>query len=380
MPLVPEGAKPRQDVRASIAGQFWGLETASAASIDGRATLLPCEPVALGPTASTGLSRTQQLIASQALGVPAFPSYSQRDGGVVGRSNGGSLEFCHFIWNTCNAMQWGGGRSRRMYAGQRSEMAAVLLWPMTATDLLDFIGLIIHHKSAQVLDRVLAKVGGRTWWAALGGRLRAQKAVSEGWGRQGAERLQPLRDPDSYALCLRLHWRLARLLTLRALVEARDVRPVLGAARVRAAQTQRRLRRLVERARGKAGAQGDASDATLASHALDLEPAWDEARPPPASASYSAHVALPGSHELQARLAVTSEGRDAMGAATTVPLAASLDFCSAPERRDGMQYRLGFHQTLAPATGDGRGPLKASTHVQGAIAVEGETLLWRPGR
>lgn len=80
---MPEGAKPRQDVRASIAGQFWGLETASAASIDGRATLLPCEPVALGPTASTGLSRTQQLIASQALGVPAFPSYSQRDGGVV---------------------------------------------------------------------------------------------------------------------------------------------------------------------------------------------------------------------------------------------------------------------------------------------------------
>lgn len=83
MPLVPEGARPRQDVRASIAGQFWGMETASASSIDGKTDLLPCEPVALGPTASTGLSRCQQLIAAQALAIPALPSYCHRDGGVV---------------------------------------------------------------------------------------------------------------------------------------------------------------------------------------------------------------------------------------------------------------------------------------------------------
>lgn len=106
MPLIPEKLASRQDVKSAIACQFWEQPSHSTRSIDGQAWSLPCEPPALNLTGSSGLSRTQQLVAAQALGVPAFPSYDAHSEGLVGggRASGGCA-------------QGGGGPSSRW--GQR---------------------------------------------------------------------------------------------------------------------------------------------------------------------------------------------------------------------------------------------------------------------
>lgn len=83
MPLIPEKLASRNDVKSSIACQFWEQPSHSTRSIDGQVWSLPCEPPALNLTGSSGLSRTQQLIAAQALGVPAFPSYDASSQGLV---------------------------------------------------------------------------------------------------------------------------------------------------------------------------------------------------------------------------------------------------------------------------------------------------------
>lgn len=92
MPLVPEKLRARQEVRAALGSQFWGQEAASPRSIDGKTVLNPCEPVPLGLMAPSGLSRTQQLLAAQALGILALPSYLGDRGGLVGLGVGCSFE------------------------------------------------------------------------------------------------------------------------------------------------------------------------------------------------------------------------------------------------------------------------------------------------
>ena len=89
MPIIPEKLALRQDVKSSIACQFWEQPSHSTRSIDGQVWSLPCEPPALNLTGSSGLSRTQQLIAAQALGVPAFPSYDASAQGLVRRAGAG---------------------------------------------------------------------------------------------------------------------------------------------------------------------------------------------------------------------------------------------------------------------------------------------------
>lgn len=84
MPLIPERLQSRQDVKSAIACQFWEQPSHSTRSIDGLVWSLPCEPPALNLTGSSGLSRTQQLIAAQALGAPAVPSYDANSEGLVG--------------------------------------------------------------------------------------------------------------------------------------------------------------------------------------------------------------------------------------------------------------------------------------------------------
>ncbi|KAL6780462.1 hypothetical protein ACKKBF_B13060 [Auxenochlorella protothecoides x Auxenochlorella symbiontica] len=278
MPLVPEKLRARQEVRAALGSQFWGQEAASPRSIDGKTVLNPCEPVPLGLMAPSGLSRTQQLLAAQALGILALPSYLGDRGGLI-------------------------------------------------------------------LDRVLARIGGRTWWATLGSRMHAQRAFRQGAALDGPAMLRPLKDPQNYAACLRLHSQIARFLTLSVLMEARDLRPM-----------QRRL------------------DAALQGAAPPAPSPGDEG----AAARGTLHMALPG-HELTASLTSGQEVVDATGVACVVPLTASLDLSSALDRGDGMQYRIGLHQALAPADSDGSGPLRSTQHVQGAVAVEGEAYLWRAG-
>lgn len=83
MPLIPEKRASRQSSRNAINSQFWEQPVHSAKSIDGLSWSLPCEPPTLDLTGPSGLSRTQQLIASQALRVPFFPSYDASSGGLV---------------------------------------------------------------------------------------------------------------------------------------------------------------------------------------------------------------------------------------------------------------------------------------------------------
>ena len=55
----------------------------STRSLDGLARTLPCEPPPLAQTCASGLSRTQQLLALQALWFPCVPSYDADMGGLV---------------------------------------------------------------------------------------------------------------------------------------------------------------------------------------------------------------------------------------------------------------------------------------------------------
>ena len=84
MPLIPERLASRQAVKASIGSQFWEQPVHSSKSVDGQLWSLPCEPPPLNLLNSSGLSRTQQLLAAQAVRVPFLPSYDGSSDGLVG--------------------------------------------------------------------------------------------------------------------------------------------------------------------------------------------------------------------------------------------------------------------------------------------------------
>ena len=52
----------------------------------------------------------------------------------------------------------------------------------------------------QVLDRVLAKVGGRLWWGTLGGRVKAQRAYRLAAGGDASKVCPPAWNLTSYSL------------------------------------------------------------------------------------------------------------------------------------------------------------------------------------
>lgn len=109
MPIVSEKAASRQNVKSSIASQFWEQPVHSTKSLDGQLWSLPCEPPALNLTGSSGLSRTQQLLAAQAVRVPFFPSYDGASDGVVGAAWG--------EWSGCMATVLHSMRARQSGAG-----------------------------------------------------------------------------------------------------------------------------------------------------------------------------------------------------------------------------------------------------------------------
>ena len=82
MPLVPERLAARQEVRHAIDVHFWEQPVQSAQALDGLAYSLPAEPLPLSPLPS-GLSRTQQLLAAQALSIPVLPAFDGQEGGLV---------------------------------------------------------------------------------------------------------------------------------------------------------------------------------------------------------------------------------------------------------------------------------------------------------
>ena len=83
MPLVPEKLNSRQGVRNAISSQFWDQPVQSGRSIDGVARLHACEPPPAGQTAAAGLMRSQELLVTQAAGLPVMPGFSEDNGGVV---------------------------------------------------------------------------------------------------------------------------------------------------------------------------------------------------------------------------------------------------------------------------------------------------------
>ncbi|PRW57399.1 TRIGALACTOSYLDIACYLGLYCEROL chloroplastic [Chlorella sorokiniana] len=325
MPIVSEKAASRQNVKSSIASQFWEQPVHSTKSLDGQLWSLPCEPPALNLTGSSGLSRTQQLLAAQAVRVPFFPSYDGASDGVV-------------------------------------------------------------------LDRVIAKAGGRRWWTALSGRVKAQRAYNLGAsGRVG--KLEAVRDLGNYGLCARSHVQLGRRLTLNAVVEAPDTH-----ALVQRLSELREAHAAAAASRGSGGPAEPGPSAAAASLAADgpaVSTAGGASRPrrrrghaanppelEPCMGHASLRFALPG-HDLTATAGYNLQYVDSTGDVSHVPLAVSLDLAS-HDRQDGLQYRVGLHQVTAPATEAAARPghsqrWRTSLHAQGALAVEGEAHIWRGG-
>lgn len=82
MPIAPERGSSRQEVRSAISSHFWETPLQSSRFLEGLAYSLPSEPQAVLP-APSGLSRTQQLLALQALSVPVIPAFDGAAGGMV---------------------------------------------------------------------------------------------------------------------------------------------------------------------------------------------------------------------------------------------------------------------------------------------------------
>lgn len=83
MPILPEKLSSRGEVRGAVASQFWDQSVQSPISIDGLVRTLPCEPPPLFQCGASGLARSQQMVAAQALDIPFTPSYVQKEGGLV---------------------------------------------------------------------------------------------------------------------------------------------------------------------------------------------------------------------------------------------------------------------------------------------------------
>jgi hypothetical protein len=205
-----------------------------------------------------------------------------------------------------------------------------------------------------VLDRVLAKAGGQRWWAALSGRVKAQRAYALAASTQ-TSRLEAARDLGNYGLCARARAQLGRRLTLNGVVEAPDARSLHQ-------RLARRLRHQGSAAAVEAEGAGEGegapapgpspepSVASVASGggdgAFGGAPAAADPSLEPLRGHATLRCALPG-HDLSATAGVGLPYLDSTGEAARVPLAVSLDLAS-HDRGDGLQYRVGLHQVGGP--------------------------------
>ena len=85
----------------------------------------------------------------------------------------------------------------------------------------------VKAEDGMVLDRVIANVGGRTWWHTLTLRLRAQRA----WNSQSFNEGRPHRilgDPSLYALGGRFRAGFSRHTVLKAFGELGSLKGLLG--------------------------------------------------------------------------------------------------------------------------------------------------------
>ncbi|CAL8462881.1 g2415 [Coccomyxa elongata] len=363
MAFLPEKLSSRGEVRGSIASQFWDQPAQSAKCLDGLVRTLPCEPPPLQQCSTSGLSRTQQLVAAQALDLPFFPSYVASEGGLV-------------------------------------------------------------------CDRACARIGGKKWWSTVSGRARLQRMLKH--HRVGAGAKDVFKDLNNYGLCARTHYGLGRNTTWNAIVEVPNVeiaravywqpkaqkhdrtsqltaasdagssKHVTATLTASSSEEQPAKLSLHSRAEGASASSPAPEGSTVegSSNAAGLSGSIQAAQPvmqrpssagghggPPAELCPSGAPAKGrtwlkhqvAGHNLLASLAWNEEYLDSAAAYCRVPLSSSLDVAS-QNRQDGIQYRVGVHHVAASQTetGDTSGPWRSSLHFQGAVAVEGEALVWKP--
>ena len=239
--------------------------------------------------------------------------------------------------------------------------------------------MMMYAEILQVLDRVMAKVGGNRWWTAIGGRIKAQRLyksmVSDdrsGSNARGA--MESFKDLQNYALCARSRVQLAPNITFNTTLEL----PHLDLMSDHASSSQR--------LEGST-AIGTPRDISRDSESEVNRNSRDDIRKiqkgiqDELAIHASLRTSLPG-HDLTATLGRNLDYVDSSGEYARVPLAASVDL-SSHDRSDGLQYRVGLHQVSAPLTEtDSRmviqhQQLRTVLHAQGAVAVEGEAYVWK---
>ncbi|GBF99702.1 hypothetical protein Rsub_12414 [Raphidocelis subcapitata] len=245
-----------------------------------------------------------------------------------------------------------------------------------------------------VLDRVLVQSGRPRWWAALTGRLKAQRMAGQ---RSTMKLRETLSDPDNYALAATGRLLLSHATTLRAYVQADDLGQI--PASFRGWGPPPTLRRKAGRRARRRNADGDADSEA----APDAEPdaasrgrahrgggragsgSGSSSAPHGMSAALQLRQALLDGYELTADLAVNEPMLDGVRPATNTPLRLSIDVAPRPTQRLGpLLYRVGAHGVLAPSTAEGAGggaggrtPHVLAAHMQGALALAGHATLWQ---
>ncbi|BDA48124.1 hypothetical protein COCOBI_11-3820 [Coccomyxa sp. Obi] len=294
------------------------------------------------------------------------------------------------------------------------------------------------NEGGLVCDRACARIGGKKWWSTVSGRARLQRMLKH--HRAGAGAKDVFKDLNNYGLCVRTHSSLGRNTTWNAIVEVPNVETARAVYWKPEAPKLSRTSPLTAASEGGSSKDVSATLTTSSSAEqpakLSLQPRLEDAsasssapegstvkgssnaagssgitasaqpeiegsglplmqRPssagghggPPAELCPSGPPAKGrtwlkhqvAGHNLLASLAWNEEYLDSAAAYCRVPLSSSLDVAS-QNRQDGIQYRVGVHHVAAPQTetGDTSGPWRSSLHFQGAVAVEGEALVWKP--
>jgi hypothetical protein len=143
--IIPEKSNR---TRSAVHCQFWDNQEHSPRSIDGVTWKLPCEPTATPLSAPSGLSRSQQLIAAQAVGIPALPSYDDSNGGLVLDRN---------VFKMGGASWWSAlscrVKTQRMYTDSANAKA------FQSSEISDWLKPLTVSSNYGLLSRTHAKAG-----------------------------------------------------------------------------------------------------------------------------------------------------------------------------------------------------------------------------
>lgn len=412
-PIVPERLEPRRAARSALPSHFWGLEHSSSARLDGVAWSAPGEPAPLPLLAPSGLVRTQELLALQALGAPAVPAWH-------GGSPGGGLCFDRALLSIGGPGWWAAAVGR--FRAQK-----------TLGEGVDEVRRARRRRRARRARGAERAPGGE------GGEGGGEETAGEGSDDGDDETsstspappgrarvpssmttlLRPLGDPTSYAALWRFHARPAGgRLRVDAEWQDEDVRNAARFARraVRrgALALKAGIRGVTPGKRagsgGREGGEGGEAAGEEDGASASATPPFPHGSSPPSpsllayaaplgpeyepSGHVTARIDLFG-HEVRASAALGeladpartgSRGGGPAGATAgplpsrvsrppralappSPPAAVTLDLSSLP-RDDGIQYRVGVVRATA------RGDAVARSAARAAVALEGGGVIW----